>query len=338
VSADQQDAALERVTLHLINMVAYGSSSRVQARRLRDVTGIDLPPSDIRVLEFLAGRDPIPLSALAMELGIDLAQASRQASALEASDHVVRATDPSDRRRTLVSLSGTTAGLMDRWLLDWTSGYLVGLEGWSDDEIVQLTRWFDLVRERLEEALPGRSSSKLPQRWEQLVPREDHPALVRQLLSTLIGLIAWAGQSGGFNDLLESLRAPIRQHGYFTLRVVSRHGPMSVAEVAERMAIDPSQASKRLRQLDELGLVDRAVDAFDRRSNRVRVSRKGAALERKVHERQRETFIEVLGELSDADRRRWSALMTRFLARLFEAAVESDRWAGLAAAGGAFSG
>ncbi|MFN2538104.1 MAG: MarR family transcriptional regulator [Mycobacteriales bacterium] len=329
MTAPEQDTALERNTLHFINMIAYGSSSRVHSRRLRDVTGIDLPPSDIRLVECLAGREPLPLSAVASELGIDLAQASRQATALEALGHVVRATDPADRRRTLVCLSPATAALMDRWLLDWSSGYADALGDWSPDDLAQLTRWFDHVLVRLQEALPGRTSSTLPARWQHLVREDKHSVAQQRFLGSLVALVSWAGQSGGFNDILEELDAPIRQHAYFTLRMVSRHGPISIAEVAERMAIDPSQASKRLRQLTELGLVDRAVDTFDRRSSRVRASRKGAALERKVRDWQLRTTVALLGPITAKNRRSWGSLMEQFMQRLDEAAERSDRWAGL---------
>jgi DNA-binding MarR family transcriptional regulator len=333
MTAPEQDTALERNTLHFINMIAYGSSSRVHSRRLRDVTGIDLPPSDIRLVECLAGREPLPLSAVASELGLDLAQASRQATALELLGHIVRSTDPTDRRRTLVCLSPATADLMDRWLLDWSGGYMDALGDWSPDELATLTRWFDYVLVRLNEALPGRMTSTTPQRWQHLVRQDNHTVAQKRFLSSLIALVSWVGQSGGFNDILEELDAPIRQHGYFTLRMVAHHGPMSIADVADRMAIDPSQASKRLRQLTDLGLIDRAVDTLDRRSSRVRVSRKGAALERRVRDWQLRTTVALLGPISTRDRRKWDSLMEQFMQRLDVAAEKSDRWSGLTKAG-----
>jgi DNA-binding MarR family transcriptional regulator len=324
---------LEHTTLQLINVVAYGSSSRAHSRRIRDVTGMDLPPSDIRFLEFLAGRGPVPLGVVAAHLGVDLAQTSRQASSLEAMEHVIRTTDPTDRRRTVVTLTPQTAGHMDRWLLDWSSGFPALLKSWSTQELGHLTSWFDLVRSRLDSAWLERMAPRLPQRWEQLIDPDAHDPVVRQFLSSLVALISWVHQGGQFNDLLEHLAAPIRQHGYFTLRVVSYHGPMSIADVAECMAIDPSQASKRLRQLTELGLVDRAVDQFDRRSSRVRASRAGRALERKVLEQQLASFTDLIGELPAADRQRWEALMARFMHQLARSAADSDRWAGVAATG-----
>ena len=145
-------------------------------------------------------------------------------------------------------------------------------------------------------------------------------------------------QDEQFNDLLELLEVPIRQHGYFTLRVVSHLGPMSIADVAECMAIDPSQASKRLRQLTDLGLVQRTVDELDRRSSRVKASRTGKALERKVLSRQLTRFSSRLGRLPVDQRSSWATLMARFMRDLASSAAETDRWAGVAASGYAVNG
>lgn len=333
MGAAEQTISLEVASLQLINMVAYGSSSRAHNRRTRAVTGLDLPPSDIRILEFLAGRPPLPLSRLASELGIDLAQASRQAAALEVGGHVVRMEDPSDRRRTLVRLSAETTALMDQWLLDWTSGYLTPVADWSLHDVADLTRWFVHTRECLEAALPDKSASTLPHRWNALIACETQDPVMRGFADSIVGLVSWVGQSGGFNDLLQFLDAPVGQHGYFTLRTISRRGPIPIAEVAEQLAIHPSQASKRIRQLVDLGLVDRAVDAFDRRSSLVRASSKGTALEQRVGTSQLDHFRRLLGELDPIDQLHWEPLMTRYLSALDDVAVSSGRWAGSAGEG-----
>jgi DNA-binding MarR family transcriptional regulator len=330
VRTTEQDVHLQVATLQLVNMVAFESSSRAHSHRLKAVTGLDLPPSDVRILEFLAGRDPLPLSRLAADLGVDLAQASRQATALEVLSHVVRTTDDVDRRRTLVSLSAGTTTLMDAWLLDWSSAYLSPLDGWSSGDVEQLTDWFRRVHECLSAALPGKPTSRLSERGQTLFPAHACDPVTRMFLSTVVDLVVWVGRSGGFNDLLRALRTPLRQHGYFTLRVVSQRGPLAVADVAEHLAIDPSQASKRLSQLSQLGMVDRAVDTFDRRSSLVRLSRKGVALERRVQTWQLQQFIALLGEIDDREMARLVPLMNRYLRELEHVAVASSRWTSIA--------
>ncbi|MGO9385955.1 MAG: MarR family winged helix-turn-helix transcriptional regulator [Mycobacterium sp.] len=307
-----EDVHLETLTLRLLNRVVYATSSRGMTRQVRDVTGIDLPPSGLRLLQLLAGRPPVAASVLAAELTIDLSQVSRQAGQLEELGYLARTADPADRRRTLLALTPKTARLLDKWLLAWSDDYLRPVTTWPERDVVDLTRWFAVVHDRLDKALPGRPAARSAERWQSLVDPNVYEPAVRTFLSTVMGLVSWAGQSGGFDDLLRVVRAPIRQHGYFTLRVVARNGPMPIVDVAEPLGIDPSQASKRIRQLAELRLVDRAVDGFDRRSNLIRVSRKGAALLTKVRETQLTGFLETLGELPAADRTRWTMLMHRY--------------------------
>lgn len=315
---------LERATLGLINMVAYASSSRAHARGFAEATGVVLATSDVRLLEYLSGRDVVPTSTLAHDLGIDLSQASRQARLLSEAGYVDRQTDPADRRRTLLRLTAAGLVLLDEWLLAWSADYRDTSAEWQSADLVALDHWFRRVRDSLVAALPDRPASSVPDRWLALTEndglRPDH----RALTATVVGLVSWVGQSGGFNDLLEAHGVPLRQHAFFTLVMVSQHGPLSVAEVADRMGVDHSQASKRLSQLVELGLVDRAVDSFDRRSNLVRVSRRGAALERRVLTAQLEGFAGILGETSPADQDLWTALTRRYLDELVSTSLRSQ--------------
>jgi DNA-binding MarR family transcriptional regulator len=312
-NAHGSDLALERTTLELINLVAYGSISRRHARGFTAATGMEMPPSDIRLVEYLSGREPVSTTSVAEALRIDLTQASRQLGQLADAGHISRWSDPADRRRTLVALTETMSRSLDAWLLHWAGDYQDVVRDWPATEQRDLTRWFRTVQAALESALPGRPSSVVADRWRSMVAGEPLTSTHIDLVSTTIALVAWVAQSGGYNDLLEAHRAPIRQLEYFTLRVVSQHGPMPVAEVAARMAVDPSQASKRLSQLTVLGLVDRSTDHADRRSTLVRVSRKGAALERRIQRAQLVDFTGILEPVSVDDRNRWTQLMAAYL-------------------------
>jgi len=318
-----EDARLERATLRLINAAAFLAGTRAHSRRLRAVTGVDLGPSDVRFIELLSGLDAVPTSVVARGLGVDLAQASRQATQLEAAGHIVRRTDPDDRRRTLLALSAPTAAMLDEWLLAWSGDYLDSIARWNAGEVAALTEWFKLVHDRLVAALPDRPRSAAADRWLELAA-EDHDRETRAFLHTMISLTTWVSQSRGFNDLLERLDAPVRQSGFSALQVVQQSGPLSIVEIAERLAIDPSQASKRLRQLTELRLVDRAVDGFDRRSSLIRLSRKGAALLAKVAEEQLATFEEMTEDISRADRLRWTPLVEAYIGTLLTRRVSAD--------------
>jgi DNA-binding MarR family transcriptional regulator len=323
VNAPDDDVHLETLTLRLLNRVVYATSSRGMSRQVRAVTGIDLPPSGLRLLQLLAGRPAVAASTVAAEMAVDLSQVSRQAGQLEHFGYLTRTTDLTDRRRTLLRLTPATAALLDQWLLAWSNDYLTPVAGWPRRDVVDLNGWFSMVHDRLEKALPGRPVARSAARWQSLVDPGEYEPAVRTFLSTVMELVSWAGQSGGFNDLLEIVGGAIRQQVYFTLRVVARHGPMPIVDVAEPLGIDPSQASKRIRELTDLKLVDRAVDGFDRRNNLIRVSRKGAALLAKVRETQLTGFLDVLGAVSGPDRERWTELMQRYLDVMIET-PESD--------------
>lgn len=307
------DRRLERATLQMVNMVAFSSSSREHAREFLRATGVALAPSDIRLIEYLSGRGEVPTSTVASDLQVDLSQASRQARQLAEAGFVARVQDAEDRRRTLLGLTPAGAHLLDRWLESWSADYRTAARDWSEDDMAALDEWFDRVLGTFMRALPDRPSPTVPDHWLSLTRTADLSPSERSLTATVIGLVAWVGHSSGFQALLDLYGAPIGQQTFFTLRTVAREGPLSVAEVAELLGVDRSQASKRLTQLTELDLVDRAVDSFDRRSSLVRISRRGRSLDDMIRQAQLDRFVEVLGEVSPADRERWTALTTRYV-------------------------
>jgi len=310
------DVRLEATTLTLINGVAYAASSSAHARRFEDATAVDLRTSEIRLLEHLSGRGQVPTGLVAATLDIDLGQASRQGAQLEELGLVARMRDPDDGRRTLMSLSPEGTLLMDNWLRAWSADCARPLATWSARDLRDLERWLALCHARLTAALPASPTSMARARYLTVVEPTGGPRALRTLVATVVDLVSWVGLSGGFNDLLAAHGAKVRQHGYFTLRIVARHGPLSVAEVAERMGVHPSQASKRLTRLTELGLVDREVDSADRRSQRLRVSATGAALETEVRNAQLADFASVLPPISTSVRARWTELMKRYVGEL----------------------
>jgi len=317
------DDHLEMATLRLINAIAFASSTPTHTRRLRAVTGLDLPPSDVRILELLTGREPVATGTVARELAIDLGQASRQAAQLERAGLLVRTTDPADRRRTLVALSEEAASLLDKWLVEWSRDYLAVVASWSPELIADIANWFALVHHQFVEALPDRPQSVAADRWMALAG-EEYDANTRFFLHTMINIVTWVSESRGFNDLLEMAETPIRQNGFFTLHAISETGPLSVAEVAERLAIDPSQASKRVTQLSELRLVDRAVDGFDRRSTLIRISRRGATLLARVLTLQLTTFEVLTRDVRPEDRQRWTPLVDAYVSAVLRSRVDAE--------------
>ncbi len=64
-------------------------------------------------------------------------------------------------------------------------------------------------------------------------------------------------------------------HGFVFQHLVD--GPRSVGEIARRMQVTQQAASKVTSELEQLGYVERSVDALDGRTRRVRLSARGQA-------------------------------------------------------------
>ncbi len=83
--------------------------------------------------------------------------------------------------------------------------------------------------------------------------------------------------------LQRALGVSLSETNLGVLRLVQRQGPVAVSEVARRLEVDLSNASRQLRALEDQGLVTRTVDPDDRRVARVAVTAPG----RRVLERAR---------------------------------------------------
>lgn len=317
MSVEPRDLTLEMATLRLVNAVAYHSGTRAHSRRFEEATGIDVAPADLRLLELLSGREPLATKVIAQELGSDITQVSRQITMLEKAGHLKRRTDPTDRRRTLVAVTDPTQQLLDTWLTTWTNDYVLAVARWTPDQVEIAGNWFALVHSRFEQALPQRPHPAAGARWAELSGDRYEPGMA-YFLHSLIGLVTWVGLSGGFDELLEIVGSPVRQNGFYTLQLIAHSGPLPIAQVAERLAIDPSQASKRITRLASLNLVDRAVDGFDRRSSLIRISRRGRALLEKVDDLQLAAFGALTTDISTEDRSRWTPLVQEYVDSLLQ--------------------
>jgi len=111
------------------------------------------------------------------------------------------------------------------------------------------------------------------------------------------------------------------------LRMVQRHGPIAVSDVARRLEVDLSNASRQLRALEDQGLVTRTVDPDDRRVARVAVTAAG----RRVLDRARalalNDYAVALDDWSARDRAQLADLLDRFRAALLATVPDESGWA-----------
>jgi DNA-binding MarR family transcriptional regulator len=115
-------------------------------------------------------------------------------------------------------------------------------------------------------------------------------------------------------ELSRHALAELGSQGFSALGTIHLHGPLRVSEVASRLAIDLSVASRQVAALVAAGHVVREPDAGDRRAHLVRTTPAGDRVLADSHRRMVDAFEHVLAEWSEADVRE----LTRALARLRE--------------------
>ncbi|HZP30915.1 MAG TPA: MarR family transcriptional regulator [Acidimicrobiia bacterium] len=157
------------------------------------------------------------------------------------------------------------------------------------------------------------------------VPRDD-PAV--RALSELADLIAASARSPRQRDrIVRAARAPLTGAGLVALRAVERHGPIAVSEVARRLELDQSTASRQIRPLEEQGLVTRSVDPADRRAARLAITPKGRRLLDRVREVPLNDYAVALSDWSTDDRAVLARLLDRLRDGLLRTRADETGWA-----------
>ena len=123
---------------------------------------------------------------------------------------------------------------------------------------------------------------------DQLPPIE---ALVRQLYG--LGMVQ--------RDIGRHAMAELGTQGFHALAVLQVHGPLRVSDVAQRLGVDLSVASRQIASLAAEGYVERREDARDRRAQLVAVTPSGRRALRESHRRMVAAFTQVLESWSDED-------------------------------------
>ena len=110
------------------------------------------------------------------------------------------------------------------------------------------------------------------------------------------------------------------------LRLVERHGPLAVTDVARRLEIDQSNASRQIRALEEQGLVTRTVDPDDRRVARLEIAAAGRTVLTRVRAVALNDYAVALEDWSAQDRAQLAALLDRFRIALLQAETDESGW------------
>jgi DNA-binding MarR family transcriptional regulator len=123
---------------------------------------------------------------------------------------------------------------------------------------------------------------------------DQHPpieALVRQLYG--LGMVR--------RDIERHALAELGTQGFTALATIQRDGPLRVSEVAQRLGVDLSVASRQIASLTVEGYVERREDDRDRRAQLVATTTAGRRVLRESHRRMVAAFTRVLEDWSDQD-------------------------------------
>jgi DNA-binding MarR family transcriptional regulator len=157
--------------------------------------------------------------------------------------------------------------------------------------------------------------------------RKPLPDRDLQRIQDFADLVAASAKSTRQRErVVRAAGVPVTGAGLEALRLVARHGPIAVSEVARRLGVDQSTASRQLRPLEEKGLVVRAADPADARVARLSVSDEGRGVLARVREVSLNDFDVALADWSPADRRRLGELLERFRTALLEARTDESGW------------
>jgi DNA-binding MarR family transcriptional regulator len=100
---------------------------------------------------------------------------------------------------------------------------------------------------------------------------------------------------------------------YAALCRVQETGPLRLSELAARMGVDASTASRQVQQLERTGLVGRVGDPDDRRASLLELTAEGDRVLTRMRRARRASLDRVLAGWSAADRRVLAALLTRLV-------------------------
>jgi DNA-binding MarR family transcriptional regulator len=95
------------------------------------------------------------------------------------------------------------------------------------------------------------------------------------------------------------------------LALVNRMGPQRVSEIAERLHVDMSVASRQVAALVRAGYAARTADPDDRRAQRIAITPIGERVVRESHQRMVGAFADALPDWEDEELRALSTQLDR---------------------------
>lgn len=143
--------------------------------------------------------------------------------------------------------------------------------------------------------------------------RTDDPTLIKvdEALLTL-------GRPAHLRRIGERVRAgaglPLDRAAYPLLRGIAECGPVRLSDLAARLGVQVSTASRQVKDLEQAGLVERTGDPKDGRVSMLALAPAGREALKKLRESWRRALAEILEEWPEEDRDALGALLSRLAA------------------------
>jgi DNA-binding MarR family transcriptional regulator len=108
-------------------------------------------------------------------------------------------------------------------------------------------------------------------------PSGDDPLVSLRTVQRCLATLVQRGKDIAVHERLgQRVGYPLDGPYYGTLSMIGRMGECTPTELAALLASEPSTVSRRVRALEERGLVERHVSLADRRSYRLRLTKDGS--------------------------------------------------------------
>ena len=107
--------------------------------------------------------------------------------------------------------------------------------------------------------------------------------------------------------------------GLNALRLIAKLGPIAGTDVARRLGVDQSTASRQIKPLEDAGLLARTADEADRRVAWLEITDQGRAVLARVHGMRRADLELVLADWSTEERADLARLLDRFKQSMLDA-------------------
>jgi DNA-binding MarR family transcriptional regulator len=138
-------------------------------------------------------------------------------------------------------------------------------------------------------------------------------AAMTDIEHALTRLIRRGNQPRVHERLAARAGVPLDRAAYAALCRVHEAGPLRLSELAARVGVDASTASRQVQQLERTGLVGRVGDPADRRASLLALTAEGDRVLTRMRQARRASLAQVLGGWSRADRRKLATVLTRLV-------------------------